>query len=527
VEGEADSDVYLAFTPTITLGWISRTDGVAHVFGIDDPEEGWAAGRSAIVHESDPTLSGPRPAYTCKTLLPPGQKPSIASSNQGGNHALGSMLEVLISVETDYQFHQLFGATNIAANYALALWGAVDLRFSAQASTHVRLPYLGIYSDVNDPWDSPDTGNAGDLLNEFRSTWSNNVPNGGDLGHFNSGANLGGGVAWLDVLCNNSYGFAVSGNINGNTPFPVPTTNALTWDFFVTAHELGHNFGTPHTHDYCPIPLDECSGGFGTCQTQTVCTLGTIMSYCHGCPGGMTNIDTQFHPTVSSLITSKAASASCLGTCSTCDQPPLVDFTAAPTTGTAPLLVTLTNHVYGSISGYFWDFGDGATSTSSSTSHVYAFPGTYDVSLSATWSGGVETELKSDLIVVSGGSTAKATIRNGTGANPSIFRTVTLPILGTTWTSTVDGTTLGANGLSIVFGFSRALSGLPTVFGELLVDPSSESLLTNISFFAGGIATHGEPVPNDTSILGLPVYTQALINQTNQLTNALDLILGN
>ncbi|MFT5690365.1 MAG: hypothetical protein ACI8PQ_003220, partial [Planctomycetota bacterium] len=44
VEGEADSDVYLAFTPTITLGWISRTDGVAHVFGIDDPEEGWAAG---------------------------------------------------------------------------------------------------------------------------------------------------------------------------------------------------------------------------------------------------------------------------------------------------------------------------------------------------------------------------------------------------------------------------------------------------------------------------------------------------
>jgi len=70
------------------------------------------------------------------------------------------------------------------------------------------------------------------------------------------------------------------------------------WDFMVTAHEIGHNFGSPHTHDYCP-PLDECAppGYFGGCQTQQVCTnQGTIMSYCHLCSGGLANVTTYFHP---------------------------------------------------------------------------------------------------------------------------------------------------------------------------------------------------------------------------------------
>jgi hypothetical protein len=63
------------------------------------------------------------------------------------------------------------------------------------------------------------------------------------------------------------------------------------------AHELGHNFGAIHTHDYCP-PLDECAGPglFGPCQTQHACTSsGTLMSYCGLCPGGDANVTTFFH----------------------------------------------------------------------------------------------------------------------------------------------------------------------------------------------------------------------------------------
>ncbi|HMP08659.1 MAG TPA: PA14 domain-containing protein, partial [Lacipirellulaceae bacterium] len=68
------------------------------------------------------------------------------------------------------------------------------------------------------------------------------------------------------------------------------------WDIMVTSHELGHNLGTPHTHNYCP-PVDECApaGWYGQCQSQQVCTnQGTIMSYCHLCSGGLSNVKLTF-----------------------------------------------------------------------------------------------------------------------------------------------------------------------------------------------------------------------------------------
>ena len=124
-----------------------------------------------------------------------------------------------------------------------------------------------------------------------------------DLAQFLSGANLGCGVAWVDVLCNDTFNFSVCGNINGNTAFPV-VQQPDNWDFMVIAHEMVHNFGASHTHSYCP-PLDECASN---CNGTTQCTnQGTIMSYCHLCPGGTSNITTYFHPAISTIITGEAA----------------------------------------------------------------------------------------------------------------------------------------------------------------------------------------------------------------------------
>jgi hypothetical protein len=83
----------------------------------------------------------------------------------------------------------------------------------------------------------------------------------------------------------------------------------------VFAHETGHNFGTHHTHNWCPVPLDECAPAayFGPCQTQQTCIPnGTLMSYCHLCSGGMDNIYPYFHQACVDVMRQEAEN-SCLG----------------------------------------------------------------------------------------------------------------------------------------------------------------------------------------------------------------------
>ncbi|SPF51664.1 exported hypothetical protein [Syntrophobacter sp. SbD1] len=68
--------------------------------------------------------------------------------------------------------------------------------------------------------------------------------------------------------------------------------------------------------------------------------------------------------------------------------PPIANFSAAPTNGTAPLAVQFTDASTGSVTGWSWNFGDGGTSTSQHPNHTYTSPGTYTVTLTATGPGG-------------------------------------------------------------------------------------------------------------------------------------------
>ena len=61
------------------------------------------------------------------------------------------------------------------------------------------------------------------------------------MSDFSQGSHWGGG-----------YGVV---QINGSYP-------SNLWDLIASAHELGHNFGSPHTHCYHP-PLDHCSNQAG------------------------------------------------------------------------------------------------------------------------------------------------------------------------------------------------------------------------------------------------------------------------
>jgi PKD repeat protein len=76
-------------------------------------------------------------------------------------------------------------------------------------------------------------------------------------------------------------------------------------------------------------------------------------------------------------------------------QPPLADFTAAPTSGVAPLTVNFTNLSTGDYDTCSWAFGDGGTSNACvAPSHIYASTGVYTVSLAVTGTHGVDTMTK-------------------------------------------------------------------------------------------------------------------------------------
>lgn len=82
-----------------------------------------------------------------------------------------------------------------------------------------------------------------------------------------------------------------------------------------------------------------------------------------------------------------------------------VDFTSSVTGGSVPLSVTFTNTTDTSnltVKSYLWAFGDGATSTEASPTHVYAAPGRYSVSLVLDTNKGTGTALKANYITAAG-----------------------------------------------------------------------------------------------------------------------------
>ncbi|MDG1730424.1 MAG: PKD domain-containing protein [Algibacter sp.] len=72
--------------------------------------------------------------------------------------------------------------------------------------------------------------------------------------------------------------------------------------------------------------------------------------------------------------------------------------------------------------GYFWDFGDGATSTARNPSHAYTAPGTYTVSLYAENSCGV-TNTVTNTICIEPQLTAAFTLDNYNGCSPLAVKT--------------------------------------------------------------------------------------------------------
>ncbi|MFQ5807021.1 MAG: M12 family metallo-peptidase [Phycisphaerae bacterium] len=292
VPGEPDSHVFLSLSPFGVNGTIDMHDGVHDVssgpfgdgfatviYNLTTLPVGGIAWRSFVCasDELDPLIRG-------------GGKRAAPGGGNGGSRARSGPCRIAeVAIETDWEFTgDLFdGDTAASSAYAAALLGAISEIYTRDVNTRLEISYLRVWSDSDDPWDQEDTLTQLYQFQDYWNAYMTDVPR--NAAHFLSGRGLGGGVAYYPGLCYPEYDYGLSANLNGFFPYPIEHNHDQNWDLFVVGHELGHNFGAPHTHDQEP-PVDGCA--WGDCS---VAPNATIMSYCHGCPGGLSNVRMEFH----------------------------------------------------------------------------------------------------------------------------------------------------------------------------------------------------------------------------------------
>jgi len=163
---------------------------------------------------------------------------------------------------------------------------------------------------TGDPYTVNASPANGAMLSEFGNYWAANYDAVDRvfaqlLSGKSSSDSSSSGIAWLDGYCEHQ---SSGGGYSVFEPFKA-TWVSMVSNLRVGAHELGHNFGSHHTHCYSP-PIDECYNQEGGCYSGTTSCPpggpGTMMSYCHfnGC--GSNQI--LFHSRVITLIDGLRAS---------------------------------------------------------------------------------------------------------------------------------------------------------------------------------------------------------------------------
>ena len=299
VAGIEDSEVFLSISPASSNGWIRIRDR-KHMIAteLEDPE------RRTIIYDLNalPEAFAPTSAFTCDGGL---DVPGLTSSPGGSTHRTfegTGLKEYRVALDSDSEYLQnLFaGSIDEAVAYAATLVAATNTILVRDVQSRLKISYIRMW-DGDDPWVDTDTVSQ---LYTFREAWNQDmIQVDRNLAHLLSGRPLGGGVAWVDVLCNESYGYALSADLEGSFPIPIAQGEG-NWDVVVFAHETGHNYGASHTHELTP-PVDDC--GNGDCsQPQS-----TLMSYCHTCPGGIANTRLSFHPRIQETMRSRIELSEC------------------------------------------------------------------------------------------------------------------------------------------------------------------------------------------------------------------------
>jgi len=246
-------------------------------------------------------------------------EPYINSKQPNKLQSNGELLELEVVVETTTEFYNECSKNGKDhTEYLIELYQMVSFLYERQMNIRFKLVHVQQWDDKNkDPYNHG--SNPFTLMDKVKNNWKANHSNidrdivnvltaggGGGLGNYN---------AICEVQGDNYLTF--SPNCRSSYPF-----FSYTYDAHTLAHELGHNFGSPHTHD-CSWgePLDLCAVNDENedclpAGTKKEASVGTIMSYCR--EFGSTESESaqysklEFHPRVVEFIREKAEGYSCL-----------------------------------------------------------------------------------------------------------------------------------------------------------------------------------------------------------------------
>lgn len=297
VRGYPGSYATLALYPGLALGRIDLGNGTTYVLS---PLTVSLPTSVAIV----PVSSLIEPEHVPCAVVDEGS-PDVGRRTKDDADVQAAVLRrVTLALEGDTPYYLDHGSNlTVATAYAEAVIAASSAIYERDVEAQLYIGQLLIWT-TTDPY--PGT-NSTNLLTQFRDYWrTNHTGVNRAVAVLLSGQNGIGGVAYLNSLCSQQWGYAVAG-LNNNVTYP---RTGYVWDTDVTCHELGHNIGSPHTHScsWNP-PIDSCYTAEGTCFTGTKAVLGTIMSYCHLTPSGTQLV---FHPRVVQLMQTRLAAAACV-----------------------------------------------------------------------------------------------------------------------------------------------------------------------------------------------------------------------
>lgn len=230
----------------------------------------------------------------------------------------GGCVEVAVDID-NFTFGQFGNNMANATDWALAQMAGVEAIYTQELNGQwlLQASYVHIWQ-TTDPMASF-VNDAGGMLDNFRFTWESTASLDAvqrDVTHLMSRrGNTGtGGIAYLDVVCFPQYAAGFSSYMLSGNEYDL---NNYSWNLNVVGHELGHNFGSNHTHwcGWSEGPIDNCYEAEGDCTNDPQPQVGTMMSYCHAVAGGSVNLN--FHPTVinEALIPTINSDGNCFTDC--------------------------------------------------------------------------------------------------------------------------------------------------------------------------------------------------------------------